>query len=39
MSEPFPTAMMELSEVEKGSDEELVKIAEKNRFDLRNYRI
>ena len=33
----FPVAVIELSEVEKANDSELIKIAEKNGFDLRKY--
>ena len=32
-----PMAMMEISKVEKASEQELVEIAEKNRIDTRRY--
>ena len=32
-----PMAIMDLTKVEKASDQELVKIAMDNKFDLRNY--
>ena len=32
-----PMAIMDLTKVEKASDQELVKIAIDNKFDLRNY--
>lgn len=35
----FPAAMMELPKIEKASNEELIKLAQKAGFDLRKYEI
>lgn len=35
----FPLAIMDLSKVENASNEELLKIAQKNNFDENNYKV
>ena len=37
MTGPFPMAVMEVTRVEKASDEELIKIAKKEHFSLDKY--
>ena len=35
----FPMAMMDISRVEQASEQELIKIAKQNSFDLRRYQL